>query len=127
MRIARSYGIEDIAGFNIADTEVIVEAADARTVVFEEDVGLGGVESLVIFEDRLKAAYKLLGLIFKGRVFAEPIIEAEALILIFEDLNEVVFNVGSDRYFEVHRFSPLFNFVYVYIITSFMRKLTKII
>ena len=125
MRITRSYSIEDIAGFDIANSEVIVEAAAARTVIFEEDVGLSGVESLVIFEDRLKTAYKLLGFIFKGRVFAELVVEAEALILVFEDLNEVVFNVGIDRNFEVHMFSPLFNFVYVYIITNLLKKLTR--
>jgi hypothetical protein len=94
MRIARSHRIEDFASFDITDAEVIIKFIAA--IILKEDVRSIRVESLVIFKNSLKTANQSLGLIFKGRVFAEPVVEAEAIRRVLKNFNEVSFDKICD-------------------------------
>ena len=118
MRIARSYSIEHSAGFNITDSEVIVEAAATGAIVFEEYVSSFRIESLVIFKDFLKTINQSLSLIFKGCVSTEPIIKTETIVRIFENINEVGFNMGSDRNLLIHFYFSFSYCLHIYYIKN---------
>ena len=98
MTALRDYGVNDFPGPAIADSEIVVQWADHRAVVLEEDVGFEKVNVRIRLAELYYLWHQGQALAPETRVSAEPVPEAV----------EIRSAVGVDYSFVESEFSDLF-------------------